>query len=72
MNHRFGTFALTLCLGLLVAAGSAQAELKVGDDAPAFEMKGSDGKTYKSSDFNGCIPLPPALEAARSIDRTRH
>lgn len=53
MNHRFGTFALTLCLGLLVAAGSAQAELKVGDEAPAFEMQGSDGKTYKSSDFNG-------------------
>jgi peroxiredoxin Q/BCP len=27
--------------------------LKVGDDAPNFEMKGSDGKTYKLSDFKG-------------------
>ena len=27
--------------------------LKVGDDAPDFEMKGSDGKTYKLSDFKG-------------------
>ncbi|APZ91033.1 Putative peroxiredoxin bcp [Fuerstiella marisgermanici] len=31
----------------------AQAELKVGDDAPAFELKGSDGKTYKLADFKG-------------------
>ena len=29
------------------------AELKVGDTAPKFEMKGSDGKTYKASDFAG-------------------
>lgn len=27
--------------------------LKVGDVAPQFELKGSDGKTYKLSDFNG-------------------
>lgn len=26
---------------------------KVGDDAPAFSMVGSDGKTYKLSDFKG-------------------
>ena len=26
-------------------------ELKVGDKAPDFELKGSDGKTYKLSQF---------------------
>jgi peroxiredoxin Q/BCP len=31
--------------------------LKVGDNAPDFEMKGSDGKTYKLSDFKGKKPV---------------
>ena len=34
----------------MLAVG-AQADVKVGDDAPDFEMVGSDGKTYKLSDF---------------------
>ena len=32
---------------------SAAEPLKVGDEAPEFEMPGSDGKTYKLSDFRG-------------------
>lgn len=47
-------------LALLVAVGSAgsgaalaAAELKVGDKAPEFSLAGSDGKTYKLSDFKG-------------------
>jgi len=28
-------------------------ELKVGDDAPAFELVGSDGNTYRLADFTG-------------------
>ncbi len=41
--------------GLLLTAahggGASAAELAVGDDAPAFEMVGSDGSTYRLSDF---------------------
>jgi thioredoxin-dependent peroxiredoxin len=40
-----------LALGLSVS--SAAEPLKVGDTAPDFEMVGSDGKTYKLSDFQG-------------------
>lgn len=34
-------------------SGSAQAEVGVGDDAPEFELVGSDGKTYSSAQFKG-------------------
>lgn len=47
----FLTLSLTALLGL--GLSTAQAELKVGDKAPAFELTGSDGKTYKLSDFQG-------------------
>lgn len=33
--------------------GVAQAELKVGDAAPDFELKGSDGKNHKLSAYKG-------------------
>ncbi len=44
-----------LGIGLLLAggAGVVRAELKVGDKAPAFELKGSDGKTYTLDQFKG-------------------
>jgi hypothetical protein len=43
-----------LALGLsLLAGGVFAAELKVGDMAPDFALKGSDGQTYKLSDFRG-------------------
>jgi peroxiredoxin len=46
----------SLALGLLLILGnvlSAAEPLKVGDDAPDFSLVGSDGKTYKLSEFKG-------------------
>jgi peroxiredoxin Q/BCP len=53
------TILTGLCLGLALTLGgnSLQAgevkELKVGDIAPEFKLTGSDGKTYKLSQFKG-------------------
>lgn len=41
-------------MGVALAGSAADgAELKVGDQAPDFSLVGSDGKTYKLSDFAG-------------------
>jgi len=50
MTRLTGIIAAALIGGL---AASAQAEVKAGDMAPDFSLKGSDGKTYKLSDFRG-------------------
>jgi peroxiredoxin Q/BCP len=46
------------CLALMAAASclvlpGVSAEVGVGDDAPAFSLVGSDGKTYTNEDFEG-------------------
>ncbi len=49
-------FSLATMIGLALALGgsSVQAqELKVGDKAPDFSLKGTDGKTYSLADFKG-------------------
>lgn len=42
---------------LIATAALAQEGLSVGDKAPAFELKGSDGKTYRLADFAGKKPV---------------
>ena len=49
---RLAMLGLSVLSVMIVAAGAA-AELKVGDHAPAFSLKGSDGKTYTLDQFKG-------------------
>ncbi len=50
--------AIALSAVMIVGLSTAQAEdLKVGDKAPDFTLKASDGKTYKLSDFQGKKPV---------------
>jgi len=56
MSRSVGERAAVLSLGVFsvfIVAGAAAAELKVGDQAPAFSMQGSDGKTYTLEQFKG-------------------
>ena len=51
-------FSIACAAGLALAAltvhaGAPGAELKVGDPAPNFTLKATDGKTYKLSEFKG-------------------
>ena len=42
-----------IILALAMTISSSSADLKIGDDAPDFELKASDSKTYKLSELKG-------------------
>ena len=47
-------FCSAVVLGLAMVT-TASGELKVGDAAPDFALKGSDGKTHKLADYKGKV-----------------
>lgn len=47
------SYGLSLLMAALGLGPSRAAELKPGDEAPAFSLLGSDGKTYSSADLKG-------------------
>lgn len=51
--QRLAVLSLAAVLAGGVASAQPAVELKVGDMAPDFTLKASDGKTYKLSDFRG-------------------
>jgi len=55
MSIKVSGLAALLGLGMVLNGGAARAaeELKVGDKAPDFSLKASDGKTYSLADFKG-------------------
>ncbi len=53
-NSLWSIFSIGFLVSALMAAtASAAAPLKVGDPAPDFELKGSDGSMHKLSDLKG-------------------
>ena len=52
MGRRLVILGLSV-LSVMIVAGAVAAELKVGDPAPPFSLKGSDGQTYTLDQFKG-------------------
>jgi thioredoxin-dependent peroxiredoxin len=52
MGRRLALLGLSV-MSVMIVAGAAAADLKVGDPAPPFSLKGSDGQTYTLDQFKG-------------------
>jgi peroxiredoxin Q/BCP len=52
VGQRLAILGLSV-MTVMIVAGAAAAELRVGDPAPPFSLKGSDGKTYTLDQFKG-------------------
>src|SRR6187402_1414184 len=50
-------FTMLSVAALVLSAPISAADLAVGDQAPDFSLKASDGKTYKLADFKGKQPV---------------
>ena len=52
-RHLMAVWLVAACLTLVTLSAAHAADLAVGDQAPDFELTGSDGKVYKLADYRG-------------------
>ena len=53
MKHIVRAACAAALMSTVPTLSVSAAELSIGDDAPGFELIGSDGETYNLDDFNG-------------------
>src|SRR6516225_6993941 len=53
MGRAIATWGIAIGVVVAASAGTASAQVSVGDKAPPFSLKGSDGKVYSLDQFKG-------------------